>query len=63
MGGVTALTDENGFFTIRNIPVGYYSLQVVHRNFQVYGMSLGIIQNIAYNMAEPIRIMSVVRPL
>lgn len=62
MGGSTALTDANGYFTVQ-APLGNWTLQVVHRDFQAYSQPMNLPQNMAYTLQAPIRIRSVVRAL
>ncbi len=62
MGGRTAITDANGYFTVE-VPQGSWTLQVAHRDFQAYSSAMSLPQNIAYTLQAPIRILSVVRPL
>ena len=63
VGGQSALTDVNGYFTVVNVPLGSYSMQVVHRDFSPYTTPVNVPKNQVYTVMKSIKIQSVVRPL
>lgn len=63
LDGQTAIADANGYFTFLSVPPRSYTLQITHRDFKPYATALNLSQNMAYNLPEPIKVMSVVRAL
>lgn len=43
--GLFALSGDNGFFEIADVPPGYQRFNVVHRRFQKFGADLRIIED------------------
>ena len=60
VGGQSAVTDVNGYFSVVNVPLGSYSIQVVHRNFRPYTTPVNVPKNQIYSLRGTIKLQSVV---